>query len=75
MDAIKHMITGIDGQTVDPARVAFLITFLTFIGLAIYAVVGKGQAWDPIAFGGGAGAVLALGGVGIAAKAKTEPGQ
>lgn len=75
MNLIKHMVTGIDNETTDPARVAFLVTFLTFISLAIYAVVGKGQTWDPLAFGSGAGAVLALGGVGIAAKAKTEPGQ
>lgn len=72
---IKDCLTGIDGVTYDPARCYGAIAVFTFLGLAIYAVVYKGQAWDPQAYGIGFGAVLAGFAWGVATKAKTEPNQ
>lgn len=66
-------ISGIDGVTVDPARVYLLAAVCTFLAGAITVVI-KTHALDFQAFGIGFGALLAGGGLGIAAKSKTEPG-
>ena len=73
LKAINDMLTGIDQQTIDPARVYLLGAVLVFLAGAI-AVITKTSALDFQAFGIGFGALLAGGGLGIAAKAKTEPG-
>lgn len=72
---ISDCLTGLDGITYDPARIYGAIAVLTFIGLAIYAVVGKGQAWDAQAYGIGFGTLLAGFGLGVGMKRHTEPGQ
>lgn len=69
---LVDMITGIDGATVDPARVYLAGAVLTFLGGALVVII-KTHALDFQAFGIGFGALLAGGGLGIAAKAKTEP--
>ncbi len=69
----KDWLTGIDGQTYDMARFLWALTVLVFLGCALYAIY-KGQAWDAVQYGTGAGLVLAGGGVAIGMKAKTEPG-
>lgn len=71
---IIDMLTGKDGSTYDVVRVGGVMTLLTFLALAAYAVVAKGQTWDPQAFGIGAGAVIAAVGAACGLKAKTEPG-
>lgn len=72
-NVIKDCLTGIDGKTYDPSRVYGAAAVLTFLGLAIFAVAFKGQAWDPQAYGIGFGAVLVGFGAGVNFKAKTEP--
>lgn len=66
------MITGLDGKTVDPARVYLAGAVLTFLGGALVVII-KTHALDFQAFGIGFGALLAGCGIGIGAKAKTEP--
>ena len=69
---LVDMITGIDGKTVDPARVYLAGAVLTFLTGALTVII-KTHALDFQAFGIGFGALLAGGGLGIAAKSKTEP--
>jgi len=72
LNAIKSAFTGKDNNTIDLGRVLWAKMSLVFCGASIYAIY-NGQAFDPSMWGVGAGAVLAAGGAGIAAKAKTEP--
>lgn len=72
---IKDCLTGIDGETYDPARVAGLFGIIVFLGLAVYAVVVKNQAWDPQSFGLGFGGLVTGVGAGVLLKKSTEPKQ
>ena len=79
MSIFRQMITGLDGVTVDPARLigygAAVAGVVGFIFNATWAVL-HGAAWDAQSYGIGLGAVLAgvmAVGVGVGAKAKTEP--
>lgn len=72
---VKDCLTGLDGQTYDPARVAGVFGIATFIGLAIYAVIYKGQPWDPQSFGLGFGGLVTGVGAGVLLKKSTEPQQ
>ena len=72
MNILNDCITGIDGKTVDPARLYLLLAVAVFLGGAI-ASVWMSHSLDFQAFGIGFGALLAGGGLGIGAKAKTEP--
>lgn len=53
------------------ARSVGIVGVLTFLALSIYAVVFKGQPWDPQAFGIGFGAVVA--GMGVAIHQEEKP--
>lgn len=68
-----HCITGIDGETVDPARVYGGAAVAVFLGLAIYSVVWNKAAWDAGGFGIGFGSLLLGFGIGVKVKASTEP--
>lgn len=75
MNALKkmivHMITGIDGETVDPARVLWILGCMVFFAGSIDLMVqGK---WDMQTYGIALAAVLCGGGLGVRAKAETEP--
>lgn len=76
---IKQLFTGIDGETFDPARVigygSAIAVVIAFLFNSIYSVMHAGT-FDAQAYGVGAGGVLAgimAVGVGVGAKAKTEP--
>lgn len=71
--AVLDCLTGIDCKTFDAGRVYLAGAVLTFLAGAIVIII-KTHALDFQAFGIGFGALLAGGGLGIAAKAKTEPG-
>lgn len=78
-DLLKHMLTGIDGITFDPARVIGYSSAVAVVGGFLFnsgwATV-HGAAFDAQAYGVGAGMVLAgiaAVGAGVAVKAKTEP--
>jgi hypothetical protein len=70
---IKHCVTGIDGETYDPARIYGAIAVFTFLGLSIYSVVFNNSDWNAQDFGIGFGALLVGFGVGVSVKSQTEP--
>ena len=70
---LKHLFTGIDNATFDLGRVLWGIMGAGFVFLSGWHV-GHGGAFDPVSWGTGAAGLLAGGGIGIAAKSKTEPG-
>jgi hypothetical protein len=71
---VMHCLTGPDGTTFDPARVYLAGAVIVFLAGAVVVVI-KTHALDFQSFGIGFGALLAGGGLGIAAKSKTEPGE
>lgn len=74
MRVLKDCITGIDGVTADPSRVYLLLAVLVFLAGAVVELVYTHKI-DFQTYGIGFGALLAGGGLGIAAKSKTEPKQ
>lgn len=72
-DFLNDLTTTRDGVSFDPIRVGMIVSGLTLIGLAAYAVIINKQPFDPLSFGSGTAAILAGGGVGIGAKRKDEP--
>lgn len=77
MDGIKkflvHILTGLDNNTFDVARVLWVVSCLVFLVLAIVHVVVNKQPFDAQNFGLGAGGVLLGGGAGVGLKGNTEP--
>ena len=72
MKFITDCFTTSDGTTWDIGRVLWVITVITFLCCAVYAI-SKGQIWDSVGFGTGAGLVLAGGGAALGFKGSTEP--
>jgi hypothetical protein len=77
--AIKMMATGPDGETFDPARVIGYGSAVAGVGVflfnSVWSVLHLGT-FDPQAYGLGFGAVCAgimAVGIGVSAKASTEP--
>jgi len=71
---IKDCLTGIDGETYDPARIYGALAVNVFFFNSMYALY-KGQTWDPVNYGTGFGLLLAAFGAAVALKSKTEPTQ
>jgi hypothetical protein len=69
----KDILTAKDGESFDVGRALLVFGVLAFIGLACYSIM-KGNPFDALGFGGGLGAILGGGGVGIGMKSNTEPG-
>jgi len=68
----KHLITGADNQTVDVARVLWIlgvIAFLFLSGLDVY----KSGHFDMANFSLGYGGLLAAGAAGVKIKESSEP--
>lgn len=57
MNWLKSMLTGADG-TIDDARVHASLLVISYIGTAVYSI-HNGHAFDPQAYGVGAGALAA----------------
>lgn len=70
---IRHCVTGIDGETYDPARIYGALAVLTFLLLSIYSVVVNNAPWDAQAYGIGFGSLLLGFGLGVIVKSETEP--
>ena len=68
-----HLLTGADNVTYDMVHVLAVLAVIEGLGLALYAVVGKGQVFDLQSFGIGSGALFI--GIGGALKLKetSEP--
>lgn len=67
---VRTMLTESDNETYDVFRWLALISILVALGLEIYVVVMKGQAFDFQNFGIGTGTLFT--GAGIALKLKPE---
>ncbi|MGC8519960.1 MAG: hypothetical protein ACP5P4_15800 [Steroidobacteraceae bacterium] len=70
MNALQTMLTDATG-TYEIAKASGALVVITYLGLSIYAVVWKGQTFDPQSFGIGAGAVIAA--MGAALKLTQKP--
>jgi hypothetical protein len=70
---LKDSFTVSNGQDFDLGRILWVQAALTFLGLAVYSVVFKGQTFDPSAYGTGLGLVMAGGGAALGFKSMTEP--
>jgi hypothetical protein len=71
---LREITTARDNETADIIRVAGLAMAVQFIWLAGASVAG-GHPFDPMAYAGGAGALLAALGVAMRVARPTEPGQ
>jgi hypothetical protein len=72
MDFFKHIITGIDNQTVDVARVLWIIGALSFLGLSAFDIYRSGH-FDMANFALAYTGLLTGGAAGVRIKAITEP--
>lgn len=68
---IKNMATGIDGETIDPARVLWMLGCLVYLGGSV-VLIYRGT-WDPQNYGIGLAAVLGGGALGVKVKESSEP--
>lgn len=70
---LKSLFTGKDNATLDLGRVMWAATSAQYLFLSGWHAIAH-AAFDPIAWGTGAAAVLAAGGAALGLKAHTEPG-
>lgn len=63
----------VDERYLDLFRVGYAIVLLTGLGLSVWSVA-NGEAFDPVAFGTGLGAILFGGGVGVGLRGRLEDG-
>jgi hypothetical protein len=69
-----HCITGIDGETVDPARLLWIVGVISFLCFAGYEVWNT-KHFDMVNFSLAYAGLLAGGAAGVKIKASTEPEQ
>lgn len=72
MNWLKHILTGIDGDTYDPARVLWIVGIVAFLALSGYGVYKSGT-FDMVNFGIAYGTLLGAGAAGCKIKESTEP--
>jgi len=70
---LHRLLTGSDNHTPDIVRILGALMGIQFIVNSGWALVHLEQAWDPTAYGTGAGLVLAAIGAALGMKALTEP--
>lgn len=73
MDALRQCVTGPDNQTHDFMRWIGLVGAVVLLGLQVYVVVVKGQAFDLQASGIGLGVLCTGVGAALGLKRETEP--
>ena len=73
MGLLKHIHTGINGETYDIGRIAASAGVVVGLGLMIYSVVVRGAVFDFQSFGIGFGALAAGVGAMLKLKETTEP--
>lgn len=69
---IRKITTGKDNQTPDVIRIGGILIGFQFILLAGWDAFGLRNAFDPMAYGGGAAALLAAIGAALRFKQSTE---
>lgn len=69
--SIKNMVTSIDGETVDPARVLWILGTVVYLIGSLVQIVRC--TWDAQTYGIGLAAVLGGGALGVKAKESSEP--
>jgi hypothetical protein len=69
---LRALVTGDDQRHADEMAILSILGVLAFIGLSAYAVIWKGQAWDPQAYGIGLGAAIGAAAMGMGIKARGE---
>lgn len=72
MNWFKHMVTGIDNQTVDVARVMWIVGVLSFLCFAGYEVYKSGH-FDMSSFSLAYAGLMAGGAGSVKLKESTEP--
>lgn len=72
MSVIRGIFTGKDGNTYDLGRILWAAMGFGYVIFAAISVWRDGS-FNPQDFGIGAGTILGGGGIGIGAKANTEP--
>lgn len=70
MNFILNLFTEADGKTWDLGRFQWFVGTVVFFGLSGWAYIFHGQAFDPVAWGGGLAAVLGSGGAMLWMKSK-----
>jgi len=70
---LTHILTGIDNETHDVARVLAVVSFAVGLGLCVYSVVVHAQPFDLQQFGIGVGAMFVSLGAALKLKEGTEP--
>ena len=73
MNWLTQLLTGADNSTHDIGRWAAALSIVVGLGLQIYAVGWRGQAFDMQAFGLGVGALAVGIGAMLKLKQDTEP--
>ena len=71
---LKHLFTGVDNSTYDLGKVLWAQLALGFLGISGWFYGAGHGNFDPIAWAGGAAAILAGGAGSIKLKQSTEPG-
>lgn len=69
---ILNALTTSDNSSLDVIRLGMVISGLSIIALAAWAVIVNGQAFNALELGGGLAAIFGGGGFGLAAKARDE---
>lgn len=69
---LKHMITGVDNQTVDVARVLWIVGVVTFLGFTGYEIYKSGH-FNMTDFSLAYSGLLAGGAAGVKIKESAEP--
>jgi hypothetical protein len=72
MNVVKHILTGIDGETYDPSRVLWTIGVLFFLVCETITVYRSG-VFDLVNYSIAFSTLLAGGAVGVKIKETTEP--
>ena len=71
---LKGFFTACDNQSFELGRGLWALAMVALVAFQGIALAWKGQAFSPVEFSTGAGAILAAGGFGIAQKDKAAGG-
>jgi hypothetical protein len=70
---LREWFTGTNNMEYELGRALWALSFLAMIVYQGIALLMNDQPFDPVAFGGGVGAILVAGGAGVAMKDRAHP--